>query len=109
MQTAVKTSNLNCVCVTACVAACGMHVRVDPIIDVPRDTGVVRAACHSAVQRVSAHQSSVSIIRLDSFCQSAFPLLQKSLPRYNPLLWSCCTSIQPVTVQPQFGNKTNYI
>jgi len=74
MKTPAKTSDLKCVCAAACAAACGMHVRVDPIIDVPRDTGVLRAACHSALHRVSAHQSSVSIIRLDSFRQSAFPL-----------------------------------
>lgn len=70
----MKTSNLKCVGAAAYVAACGMHVRVDPIIDVPRDTRVVRAACHLALHRVSAHQSSVSIIRLDSFRQSAFRL-----------------------------------
>jgi hypothetical protein len=69
MHTVVKR-----LCVTLCAAACVLHVRVDPIIDVPRDTGVLRAACHSALHRVSAYQSSVPIIRLDSFRQSAFPL-----------------------------------
>ena len=74
MHNAVKTSNFTCIRAAAFAAACGMHVRVDPIIDVPRDTRVLRAACHSALHRVSAHQSSVSIIRLDSIRQSAFPL-----------------------------------
>jgi hypothetical protein len=74
MHKAVKTSNLTCVCAAACAAAYGMQVRVDPIIDVPRDARVLQAACHSALNRVSAHQSSVSIIRLDSFRQSAYPL-----------------------------------